>query len=184
MAKAARSNTTYVADYNDWIAYYDKKHTTSSFPTQPSVGIRRVSKVQQCKTIPRNGTQQQQQLQEACTTERDPDPKKEQLSEEDNPSNEKGKISTDMQDIELVSPVQGAVQQARADYARSSSIKRRRTKKGRFKKVTTRKRKQSRKKGRRKKAVKRLHKKKRTHKTKKKRKYRKKSKKRDIFNDH
>ena len=91
----------------------------------------------------------------------------------------------DMQDVELVSPVQGAVQQARAQYARADPIKRRTYKRRKSKKSKARRRPKTKKRRKRKK-VSRLKKKQ----YKKKRKLRKKrtkkrvtKKKRDIFTE-
>jgi hypothetical protein len=154
---------TYLHNIQDWITYYDINSNVASFTSQPSpsVGL----SVKADKQVSTNITE----------------------SEVEKPTTPlvNSNITHDMQDIELVSPVQGAVQQARAAYVRAAPIKRRKYKKRGSSKVRAHRRKQVRRKKKRKrrkkKPVKRLKKKRRVKKGK--RKYRKKKKTCDIFNE-
>ena len=159
----------YVYDPQKWISYYDKKPHCNSFPLQTPDSVGLTEKVKQISV--QHPT----------------------VDLEDLPSNTVDIKKADMDnDIELVSPVQGAVQQARAEYERAPPIKRRRRAKTQHKrrKRGTRCRKRKPKKGRKRKnkKAKRLKKKKQGKQRKRKqqgrRKKRKnKKKKRDIFND-
>lgn len=150
----------YVQDAQTWIDYYkDKKSTDQTFPSQSKPVVVCASKSVEHKATADSVERVQSETQVAVDKN----------------------ISSDMQDIELVSPVQGAVQQARAEYARATPIKRRKRRKKGSKKRLARKRKQNRK--TRKKRRRRRRKKKKPVKKRgrKKRQYRK--KKRDIFNE-
>jgi hypothetical protein len=153
-------SSPYLNNYDDWINYYVNNITTKSFVPQPSNSIGVLRKVE---------------------------PQKDQVdgAVEKKPANslsgDKPQTTADMQDLELVSPVQGAVQQARAEYMRAAPIKKKRKYRRRTsKKRPVRKRKKTRKRKRRgRKPVKRLNK---GVKRKKKQKTRRRRK-RDIFNE-
>jgi hypothetical protein len=149
----------YLQDPADWIRYYDKTPPRQSFVSTPSISASLAdNKSKQTLLIP-------------------------DLKEEETPALTSNITGSDMQDVELVSPVQGAVQQARAEYVRAPSIKRRKRSRSQSKKRKRHTRKQVRKKKKkRRKPVKKRVKRKAAI---KKRKYRrnKKKKKRDIFNE-
>jgi hypothetical protein len=164
------NSTSHVPDTQDWIRYYASKDANETVPCERinNIVTKDIGKVD----IKQPTTDKLVYVE----------------SSEKVQTNKKENI--DMADVELVSPVQGAVQQARAEYERADPIKRRtgirrRTKKTRRRKHTKRRRKkpkkkkkkkQSRKKGKR--LKKKVHKKKLTRKRRKKR-----VPKRDIFTD-
>jgi hypothetical protein len=160
-------STTYVHNYQDLISYYDKKDSTKSFLPQPSssIGVQHNSEAQTVNTV-----QPSERSNSLLNIDNNSD---------NNNNNNNNNNTPDMTGLELVSPVQGAVQQARAQYEMGPPIKRRKYRKRAPKKSVARRRKQSRKKKKRRKPVKRLKKKKVQ---KRKRQYRKR-KKRDIFNE-
>jgi hypothetical protein len=155
------NGSTYIHDDDAWISYYTKKRDNTSVVTEPVKSV--VVNSAHTLNIPIN--QDCQAINKVSTSIK--------------------KTPEVMQDIELVSPVQGAVQQARAQYARADPIKRRRVRKRQSKKGKRRTRKKV-KKPRKRLKVTTLKKKQ----YKKKRKIRKKrskrrptKKKRDIFSD-
>jgi hypothetical protein len=97
---------TYVHDIQTWISYYDKKGDGQALVGQSQQVVGVLPKHIDHK-IKINNSAQVDNIVPLIDT----------------------KNTSDMQDIELVSPVQGAVQQARAEYARAPAIKRRRYKK-------------------------------------------------------
>jgi hypothetical protein len=91
------NNTTHVPNFEDWISYYNK--TPASKPVLD-------------RTVERSVVTQGSNT-ATCT----------EVLKTIAEVGDNNNITTDMQDIELVSPVQGAVQQARAAYERSEPIK-------------------------------------------------------------
>jgi hypothetical protein len=166
MALVPRVNsTTYVPDIQDWISYYGGKGQNQTLlEQQPTTIVTNTSEKEAVKVI-----------------------KIDKGASGDIVNKPAINNGTDMADVELVSPVQGAVQQARAQYARADPIKRRtgmkrRSKKGakRGRKKVKKRKKKCKKKGKR--LKKKVHKKKlRTKRRKKPKKKRKYTKKRDIF---
>jgi len=163
------NSTSHVPDTQDWIRYYGGKDPNESVAKEDTKNIvtKTVSKV-----VVKQSVKDKPTIVETSETP---------ITKE----------NTTMADVELVSPVQGAVQQARAQYARAEPIKRRTGMRRGTKKTSTRRRKHV--KRRRKKAKKKPKKKsrkkakrlrKKVHKkkiTKKRRKTRR--KKRDIFTE-
>jgi len=150
---------SYVQNYEDWISYYDNKSVTKSFAPCPSSSIGVLRQVEK---------QKPEVTTEATVEETLP------ISPDNN--NHK---ALDMKELEFVSPVQGAVQQARAEYMRAPSIRKKRKYRkrgcsGAKKRPARRRKKTGKKKRRTKKPVKRLS---------KKRQKQRRKRKRDIFND-
>ena len=99
----------YVYDPQKWISYYEKKPEVFSLPQETAASVVVSTQPEKIKQV----------VEKSC--------KKAAHHLEDAPIDTGDKKELEMKnDIELVSPVQGAVQQAKAAYARAPPIKRRR----------------------------------------------------------
>jgi hypothetical protein len=106
----------YVYDPQKWISYYEKKPEVFSLPQETAASVVVSTQPEKIKQV----------VEKSC--------KKAAHHLEDAPIDTGDKKELEMKnDIELVSPVQGVVQQAKAAYARAPPIKRRRRLKTRYK---------------------------------------------------